>query len=339
VTVSAWAEVLTTSLSPSQILALQSDPAEAMRSQFNLRVRKTKAPPQRGEAGTCDGLSILSQGLVLYVDTASRRRNFTLLHELGHHLADQCEELLIWAADQPDTGRVLEEICDRFAATLLIPETLASDVVGAGPVKAKHLADLFQRSIASREVCAIALCRFLGCQGFVAILDREAWQVTFAARQIDTRPYPWRGDIVPTGHPLRKLGAGGTLRCTGWWAFADGEQVDYWFDSVSDQRYAYAVFASTDLWEVSPFHGYTVPAERPTAQRFSFSCSACARSGQTYAYPCSTCGQPPCDKCGKCECDRRRDRARVCSRCRISVEPHLLKQGLCVDCRAQLRPG
>src|SRR5262245_36229040 len=56
-----------------------------------------------------------------YRPTASRRENFTLMHELGHHLVESSIECLSWIADQPAPKRVLEQVCDQIAADLLIP--------------------------------------------------------------------------------------------------------------------------------------------------------------------------------------------------------------------------
>ncbi len=41
---------------------------------------------------------------------------FTLLHELGHHMAEADEACITWLADRPEPERTLEQVCDAFAA-------------------------------------------------------------------------------------------------------------------------------------------------------------------------------------------------------------------------------
>lgn len=59
------------------------------------------------------------------MDSASRaRRDFTALHELGHHLQQNSFDLMEAFARQPDGGVLLEDTaCDAFAAEILLAGT------------------------------------------------------------------------------------------------------------------------------------------------------------------------------------------------------------------------
>ena len=47
------------------------------------------------------------------------------------------------------------------------------------------------------------LAQLLPCDGFVALVDTTTSSMFVSARASDTRPYAWKGDPVPAGHPLR----------------------------------------------------------------------------------------------------------------------------------------
>src|SRR5216683_6826991 len=128
---------------------------------------------------------------------------------LSHFYPDICPifstalTVLIWAADQPDPGRAVEEVCDRVAARLLLPPELMQDVMGDGQPTAADIMTLYSRSRASRQVCAIAVSERLGCRGFVCILDSDTGVVQFSSRVGDTQPYAWRGNVVAATHLMR----------------------------------------------------------------------------------------------------------------------------------------
>lgn len=333
-----WADVLIAGLDPDVRDALSKDPRAALREHLHLKVRATDQAPRRGDQGTCDGISILNKGTVIYVPTPeSRRENFTMLHEGGHHLASKNDDLLDWVADQRDqkeTMRVLEEVCDRFAAGLLLPPGLIDGILDGHRPAASHFVELFKQSSASREVCAIALSKRLGCEGFVALISRNRWQVMFASRVADTRPYAWRDDEIPATHPLRTLAVGSSGRFEGWWDAPGGDRREYYVDAISDDRHIYAIFSDDDLWKIAKFHGRATSSIRSgglyTAE---VHCRSCGFQGITHQFPCSTCGKPHCPQCKKCECEHRERNLVVCSGCFIKVPRRTVVDGLCTDCQ------
>ncbi|MHB1004097.1 MAG: ImmA/IrrE family metallo-endopeptidase [Chloroflexota bacterium] len=334
----AWASLLIERIAANVREALASDPKRALAQHFNLQLRAVATVSARGFGGSCDGLSILTGRVILYRSTpGSRRENFTLLHELGHFLVGASVELLSWAADQQNPSRAIEEVCDRVAAGLLLPAPFVDGMLKDSRPEAAHLMALFGDSVASREVCTIALSQRLGCEGFVALVSRGLWQVTFASRVAETWPHPWRGDPIPPDHPLQKVAANGAKRCEAWWASLNGERRDYYMDAVADEQYVYSIFAATDLWKIASLHIQATPPMRPTTFSRIVHCSSCGYQGTTSQYPCSECGQPYCPQCGECECNRRARHSGVCKVCRCIVPSRRLTDGICNDCLPRVR--
>lgn len=334
-----WADKVVALVDPAVSRDLCTDPLGAIRRHFSrLTVQATPPAWQRAETGLCDGLYIRQSRLILYLPTpGSRRENFTLLHELGHHLIYQDDDLLAWLADHDDPKRAREEVCDQIAARLLVPTELIDRVLDGRKPAATDVASLYEQSAASREVCAVAISRRLGCEGFVALIDASDRRIRLGARTADTRPYAWRDDLLPAGHPLERLAVGGSLCELAWWPFPNGDRRDYWLSAVRDGRFIVAVFADRDLWDTPGLHITDAPpvAGRPT---FDVRCSLCGYVGFTSKFPCDVCRKPFCVKCEKCECDRRRANLDQCSRCFASVPRRRLRDGVCNDCAKRPPP-
>jgi hypothetical protein len=102
------------------------EPAETLRENLGLAVQCVGHLDQsRDDGGVCDGLSYLSDGVVLYRRTGNRRENFTLAHELGHWLVDLIEDIYDWLVKQSNPAKMLETVCDRIAQKLLLPNTVS----------------------------------------------------------------------------------------------------------------------------------------------------------------------------------------------------------------------
>ena len=189
---------------------------------------------------------------------------------------------------------------------------------------------LFEGTAASRSACAIAVARRLPCDGFVALMEEGATEVFFSARSRETRPYAWRGDPIPGGHPLRRRSP--PTQTKAWWPHPSGtERREYYMSTATDRGWTVAVFTEDDLFGVSDLHlpqdvtedrGYEVEVTCP-----------CGYSGSTRWWPCKECGQSQCPRCGECACARRARQRVPCESCYISVLPHLLVDGLCDACR------
>jgi hypothetical protein len=329
------AEALAATLSDDLRDDIAADPAWALPKHFGLTVRAAHHTQARGAGGMCDGISITGDdGIVLYVPGPGRRSNFTLLHELGHYLidTDPNPDLFDWIQNQAEPARMLEQVCDFFAAAVLLPSSLVNAVVGNGPARARHVVDLYDSSSASRHACLIALSRKISCDGFLASIQAEPMLVFASTRIGDTRPYGWRGDRVPDAHPIRGLAAterSGEAR----WPYPNGETRNYYFNAYRHADWIYVIHAQGNLWGTAAL-GLEDPGRPSSLYRTHVDCQSCGYHGPTTAFPCVTCHQPYCPRCQKCGCDRANERASArCSGCFANFRPDQLVDGLCSGCQ------
>lgn len=304
--------------------------ADAIQVHFDLNVRSAQTFGERGEGGWCDGVSIIESGSILYRPTVSRRANFTLAHELGHHLVDADDASLNWIADQPDPMRTLEQVCDHIAAAILIPADVIADVIDSTGPSAKAILELFSRTQASRSACAVAIVRQLPCDGFAVLAQKGSGEVFFAARARDSRPYAWQGDRIPHSHPL--LRENPPTQTKAWWPYPDGtDRREYFMSTQNDSYWTVAVFAEDDLFGVADLHLPQLVEEDRGYDGY-IACR-CGYTGHTRWWPCEECKQSQCPQCNECACEQRaRERVR-CDNCYMSVQPHLLVDRLCDACR------
>lgn len=332
-TVRRWAETLVEAEDGAILEAIAADPEQGLAEHYGLQVVPSTTLQVRGAGGWCDGVSLLQQGRILYRRTASRRENFTLCHELGHHLADQSEACFDWLADQPESDRLLEQLCDRIASLVLIP----SETRGAlqdGAVRALDFVDLFRSTNASRSACANAIADALPSEGFAVLVSPDdSDRVFYSSRKGDTRPYPWSGDLLPRGHPVARVHA--SRECRTFWPYPDGGQRDLYMSAVADDGWVFAIFSDNNIWRVDggSFVDLGHENRRNDAQ---IECVSCGFAGITPMWPCEECSIPPCPKCGECDCDReeRRVKRGRCVSCTTTVRVALLDDdGLCPNCR------
>lgn len=304
---------------------------------LGLKVRSVEQlDRERADGGVCDGTSYLSDGVILYRKTGNRRENFTVAHELGHWLVDQVDAIYDWLADQLEPMKMLETVCDRIAAQLLLPGAAVADVVGRNPVSASHVTELIDATHASGPACTIALAARLTGLGAVVIIDQFTGQVQYASVQPDPeqgwpKVYPWPGQPVPAGHPLASLRQGGTLTLKTFWETPWGARADFYVDAVTISRRVVAVFSATDVWGAERLH---LDAPREFDRRLELTVNCCGQTRTVRGYPCATCGEPDCPSCQRCRCDRRAQSEVTCPKCNLAYQAHLVVDGLCVECRS-----
>lgn len=324
-------------LETSTAIRFATDPIGVLREDLDLKVQPVDHLTQRrDDGGACDGVSYLQDGVILYAPTSSsKRENFTLAHELAHWLIEQQEELYDWLADQDEPQRMLETLCDRIAQRLLLPQSLIDSVVGRGPVRATHVLEMYNRSNASRPVCAIALAKRLTCCGSVLLADKVSATVTYASVRPDVEEgwpnaFPWPGSAVPAGHPFLSMPpTGGWTRRT-YWKAPWGTRREYYADAVCEGNRVIAVLADIDLWNAEQLH---IDEPHKFDRRPSSQITCCGRTVKVRGYPCDECGQHFCPTCKRCNCDRRAAREGTCKGCFIRIQQHLLVDGLCENCR------
>ena len=311
-------------------------PEQTLDVDLGLKVRPgDHLAESRQGGGVCDGVSYLSDGVILYRPTGNRRENFTLAHELGHWLVDRVDEIYDWLGQQEQGERLLETICDAIAQTLLVPSSAVDRVVAGRTISAQCILDLVAASEASRPVCAIAVARRLPGAGAVAFIDRETGLVKYSSVQTDPIEgwpvaIPWPGQQVPDGHPLGNVDDGAVLARKTYWPTSWGERQEYYVDAIGTGRWVIAVFADRDLWGAEKVHFDAVReyVQRPEAE---FRC--CGTIQHARGYPCPTCRRLFCPQCGGCLCDQRAANETTCRACGLEKPKHLIgPSGICVDC-------
>lgn len=319
-----------------------TDPLLTMRTDLELRVQEADhLTERRADGGACDGMSFLSDGVILFAPThQSRRENFTLAHELGHWLVTQVPEIFDWLSVQPKPMTALETLCDRIAQRLLLDDETISTVVGAGPIRAQHVLDLYTSSQASVPACAIALSSRLSGLGAIVVVDHDSVKepvVRYASIRPDPvrgwpKVHPWPGQNVPAAHPLKFITQAAPILRRTYWATPWGETAEFYLDAIAvSNRRTIAVFADTDLWAAERFHPQT---QRDYDERPEQEVTCCGETRTVRGYTCRDCGQVPCPNCGKCRCDQQNDALVPCAgRCFLSYRPNLLVNGRCEDCR------
>lgn len=313
------------------------NPEQALTAQLGLTVRPVERLSEaRDDGGFCDGMSFLEDGVILYAPTPnSRRQNFTLAHELGHWIVEQDSGLFDWIADQDEPAALLETVCDRIAQRLLLPEDLTADVVQAGPVRARHVQELYNASQASYQACAIGISRRIRGLGAVVLIERFGSVVNHASVRPDEDDgwpvvYPWRGQTILDGHALLGIPLGGSFTRRIWWRNQWGKEAEFFADAVADDRRIIVILADQDQWQVEP--GRVLQPrdfdERPLLRTY-----CCGKERWVRGYPCPHCRQPFCSNCRRCACDRQAASQANCVICNLILPGHLLENGVCEDCR------
>lgn len=250
--------------------------------------------------GDCGLAGMYTSGLdgptITFAPSASSRRdNFTVLHEFGHHLIGHDETVAELLLDLDD-GRAVEEVlADRVAADLLLPPGVVDRLLADG-VDAAGVARLFERTEASREACCVAAARRLPGAGYVVVADLNG-TVRFAAAA--GTPYRIaRSTPQPGGHLLGR--AGRTGRATGQdrlhHASGAGTPIMHGI-AVRSEGYVFGVFTSG----MAPWVDlHMLPADEGAGRMHE--CGDCGRRFRAGSDRCDRCGDPVCFDCGSCSC-------------------------------------
>lgn len=265
-------------------------------------------------------------------ESSPARMNFTALHELGHHLQRTTDELLDNLGARDDLGDALEEAaCDAFAATVLIPEEVASAVLGSATPSAADVMELWRRLPGvSRQAVAVRASRNLQADGHIILLtddgavefcsSRGAFHLPRGSDQHNTRIW----DAFTHAH-------GATAEARTRFRYANGLEAGetmYAQATAIGQGHAVVVAAVERVpWQLSIYQPSRVQyGTWWTCERAS--CGANFLATTT----CGTCGTPVCTECEHCEC--RTVREFTCTNCFMikSVAEQSSKSNVCVDC-------
>lgn len=270
--------------------------------------------------------------------TFSRGRQlFSAAHEFCHHLIDRDAQIADILFDEPDGGGQLEEdICDAFAAMLLISDLETEQALEGGGVTAAALIRLFQSTSASREAAAVSLVQRLETEGYVAILrigadieegDDETVSAQFCARAGAAFPLARMAlqDDTLFVQAMRAGRARGNARLR----FPSGAYTDeYHADVVRVGQYLFAVLVA----DTPPWGGLSVRSASGGGHDDAW-CENCSNEFRPLGAPCRGCGEHECPQCRRCSCEAAPPpSARVCNQCFLESPGSRFVGDRCADC-------
>jgi hypothetical protein len=231
-----------------------------------------------------------------------RRDNFTLLHELGHHLQQTHDQWGFTLIDMsaPVRRKIEEQVCDQFAAQVLMPVG-EDDRRDASLHPADVMAGLFARSEASRPAILLRVRDMLPAESrwILAVADLDG-VVTASASTYDD-PQPPKG-LAQEG--FRRVAAE-SMDSAVRREFHEG--IEYRTGMVLDDM---RVEAALDFEE-----RYVFVALRPTT----------ANGTGTATFPVQECSNPACDSTFA-----SRDSVGRCATCQGFKCPHCHRCGCAV---------
>ncbi|MEO3810793.1 ImmA/IrrE family metallo-endopeptidase [Sphaerisporangium sp. B11E5] len=246
-----------------------------------------------------------------------RRRQFTALHELGHHLQKTDARLALAVRRQPADRETFEDAaCDVFASLVLISDEMLQPRPGSRSPSASDVCSLFERTQASRAACSVRIAQQLGTDGVVAVLD-SAGIVSFAAAHGEVYP-PARG-WSQAHTPLVRAALHRHANVQ-----VDDTYVQYRSGSTSIRLYGDAAWSGDYLITVAvldrpgwkPFAPpRTGPGGFVSRQEF---CEVC----EEQFLPTENCPKCRNSRCpaGHCACTHAADRQ--CERCFLTLHPN-----------------
>ncbi len=255
--------------------------------------------------------------------SAQRRNNFTLLHELGHHLQQQHHEWGFHLLDLPADLRLKteEKVSDAIASVILVPPT-QDDIEAWNAHPADVMAGLYATTSASRSAVLEAMVKRLpsDAKWILAVAGLDG--VVQHARSTYADLPPAKNSRQPGLAAVADEALTGPVRR----AFTEGirynrglELHDMRIEAVVDHelRYVFAALKPTRRFGVGTVHSPYLECATPACgETFE------AKSATRY---CRTCDQARCPACGRCGCDPAQ--ASKCPQCGLRVVPGEIESG------------
>jgi hypothetical protein len=257
------------------------------------------------------------------------RRQFTALHELGHHIQQNDTGLAIAFITSFDPQGFEEAACNLFAGRTLLPDDLVDRHVGSRGPTAAEVADLFAGSPASRAACCVRAAERLCGPGAVVLLD-QAGIVSFAQPAGGFVP-PARGsDQSATPLLAAALRRGGQARAETVVRYRSGSTSDTVYgDCAEADGWLVAVLAT----ERAPWLKFSPP--RPDTGYAKVEWWTCETCGDQFQVTerCPACGQPKCPQQNHCACSLAQER--ICTSCCLAKHRSQFADGgtVCRECR------
>jgi len=320
---------------PGSLGRLRADPLSELNQWEGLSVAIVEETP--GAEGCSVAGSYQSSPPTLAV-TASRspgRRNFTVLHELGHHLQQTDIDLGNRLFQCGDPDQFEEQSCDAFAAQILLPDNELRALLDPRGPTPQDVVDLFTTgSAASREACCVWAARQLRGSGVVVLLD-SAGIVQFAAPKGFIPPAK-RSDQsrTPLIEAALHSSGNGATRDETHIVYRDGHASDKVFGQARwfDDEYLVAVFVTDNV----PWKSLAIP-QFPTGRDERSRWWVCETCQDSFPITerCERCNNPRCPN-QHCGCDAARSaKERLCPGCYCYHHPSRFSVGsaMCNDCR------
>lgn len=267
--------------------------------------------------------------LVIAESISLRRRQFTCLHEFGHHLQKTRIDLGRSALAHAKSALFEDAACDVFASRILLPDSLVDAYIGKRGPTAEAVVTLFQKSNASRAACCVRAAERLGGSGAVVLLNSDG-VVDFAAAS-GIYPPARRASQADTPLIAAALAAGESDR-----VFELDTHISYKPGNTSDQLYGQAMWC--DGYLIAVLAGHTAAWKKfappkPGTARFVVRRGGCEICNSEFLVQdiCSKCSQPLCPD-GHCVCTLARER--TCVRCSFVLNVSRFSPGssICLDC-------
>lgn len=322
-------------LCPGALEALRADPLAELQNWTDIQVSLASEAEGDGRCSVTGSYRAETDPPTLVVGASHslRRRGFTGLHELGHHLQQTDIALGQRLFDWEDSEAFEDAACDAFAARILLPDDRIPEEVRRRGPSADDVVGMFHTSQASREACCVRAAEYLAGGGAVVLFD-AAGQVLFAAA---------RGMIPPArGSDQSRTPLVSAALHTRATIERDRTYVVYRSGGHSNLLYGQAAWCDEDylitvLAEDSvAWRAFTAPRPNTGSSRFGswWECETCGDSFKITEPPCAECTEPQCRE-GHCGCTTARSqRDRTCDRCFMVLAPSRFEGAntTCRDC-------
>ncbi|WP_353961947.1 ImmA/IrrE family metallo-endopeptidase [Mycolicibacterium hippocampi] len=263
------------------------------------------------------------------------RQLFSVAHEFGHHLLDQDPVLADHLFDEADGGvRLEEDICDAFAAMLLVSDQATDLALGSEGLTSRAVIHLFNSTNASREAAAVAMAQRIQSEGYVPILRHERGEdgdvdlvAQFCARSGAALPITRMA--VQDASLLRQASRAGRARGYARLRFPSGAYTDeYHADVTRDGEYLFAVLVA----DLPPWGGLSVRSSTPGGYDSAW-CEHCSVEFRPASSTCTGCGDHQCPQCRRCGCPAAAaPSARICRQCFTEAPGKTFVGDRCAEC-------
>ncbi|MFI8696797.1 MULTISPECIES: ImmA/IrrE family metallo-endopeptidase [Dietzia] len=292
--------------------ALASDPLETLSGSGVLRIEIEQGLVNTGCGG--GGYYRPSPPTIHLHPATSRRDNFTLLHELGHHLQQTHDQWGFMLIDMDDGGRlkIEEQVSDQFAAQILMPVG-EGDFHDASLHPADVMSGLFARSEASRSAVMTRVREMLprGSRWLLAVADVDGIVISSASSYTD--PQPPRGFLQEGFTRVANEAMDSAVRRE----FHEGIEYrtgalldDLWVEGALDYEERY-VFLALRPTTVDGSGTWTYPLQECSNP----ACEATFHTRQSSGR-CESCQAFKCPHCNRCTCTAP-ETPTVCDSCFI----------------------